>query len=101
MAKKQKSKAPKAAKAAKAAKVAKASKGSGKVRVASNVYTGMTFIAMAMLITALTFVLMRSNELFGGIDKLFSLEESRETPRMAAPVSDSTPQPAAEPTENQ
>lgn len=92
MAKKQKTNAPKAAKAP------KAPKGPGKARAASNVYTGMTFIAMVMLITALTFVLMRSSELFGGVGELFNFEAGQNNTRRmnspapaAAPVSTDTP----------
>lgn len=99
MAKKQKTKAHKAAKAP------KAPKGPGKPRVASNVYTGMTFIATVMLITALTFVLIRSSQLFGGIGELFNLDQSSRPSRVqrSAPATTDTPAaaPAPAPAKNQ
>jgi hypothetical protein len=94
LAKKQKTKAPKAAKAP------KAPKGPSKAKASSNVYTVMTFVATVMLAAALTFVLMRSSQLFGSVGELFNLEKTSHPTSRAQPVS-AQPQPDATPAENQ
>jgi len=67
----------------KAVKTVKA--GPSKPHIASNVYTGMAFIATAMLAVAIIFVLSRSSTLFGSVGELFNLQSGPQTVHVAAP----------------
>ncbi|MBL4699810.1 MAG: hypothetical protein JKX85_00995, partial [Phycisphaeraceae bacterium] len=60
--------------------------GSSKPRIASNVYTGMAFIATVMLAVAIIFVLNRSSTLFGSVGELFNLQPGTQTTHVAAPT---------------